>query len=220
MTRTFGQAMRSSVGTIAPCSRRRVRGLIASAARGCRRGAARRPATRAAAWLVAAPASTSRARVARGARVAAGPGDMSRAPQRRPVGDRPGSDRRLAGLASTIRRSRLRARNAGCRTPSARAAPAGSRGRARSGRIRRAAGARCSGGARAGPPRPAPPAGASACSARCRGFRGTRRSASCRANASRRIRMLHHSPTRSRLRAIGQCMSAKLLRCMVGMVRQ
>src|SRR5215469_13441629 len=34
--------------------------------------------------------------------------------------------------------------------------------------------------------------------------------------ASRRIRMLHHSPTRSRLRAIGQVIDPKLLRCMVG----
>src|SRR5690348_6774078 len=32
--------------------------------------------------------------------------------------------------------------------------------------------------------------------------------------ASRRIRMLHHSPTRSRLRAMGQVMVSKLLRCM------
>src|ERR1700736_3251034 len=31
--------------------------------------------------------------------------------------------------------------------------------------------------------------------------------------ASRRIRMLHHSPTRSRLRAIGHCIVPKLLRC-------
>src|SRR5215204_3327176 len=33
------------------------------------------------------------------------------------------------------------------------------------------------------------------------------------AKASRRMRMLHHSPTRSRLRAIGQGMAPKLLRC-------
>src|SRR5262249_37584501 len=32
--------------------------------------------------------------------------------------------------------------------------------------------------------------------------------------ASRRIRMLHHSPTRSRLRAIGHCRLPKLLCCM------
>src|SRR5690348_1161925 len=34
--------------------------------------------------------------------------------------------------------------------------------------------------------------------------------------ASRRIRMLHHSPTCSRLRAMGHCMLPKLLRCMGG----
>ena len=38
------------------------------------------------------------------------------------------------------------------------------------------------------------------------------------AKASRRISMLHHSPTCSRLRAIGQAMSAKLLRCMAGII--
>jgi hypothetical protein len=30
------------------------------------------------------------------------------------------------------------------------------------------------------------------------------------------MRMLHHSPTRSRLRAMGHCMLPKLLRCMDG----
>lgn len=34
-------------------------------------------------------------------------------------------------------------------------------------------------------------------------------------SASRMIRMLHHSPTRSRLRAMGHSASAKVLRCMV-----
>src|SRR5690348_11063470 len=37
--------------------------------------------------------------------------------------------------------------------------------------------------------------------------------------ASRRIRMLHHSPTRSSERAMGHCMVPKLLRCMGGRPR-
>src|SRR3984893_10129599 len=38
--------------------------------------------------------------------------------------------------------------------------------------------------------------------------------------ASRRMRMLHHSPTRSRLRATGHCMLPKFLRCMEGRIGQ
>src|SRR5712672_2208797 len=38
--------------------------------------------------------------------------------------------------------------------------------------------------------------------------------------ASRRINMLHHSPTRSRLRAMGQDMSLKLVRRMAGYMGQ
>ncbi len=64
-------------------------------------------------------------------------------------------------------------------------------------------------GAPAARPRPAHSAGAPGCSARCRGSSGTGRSGVSPRKASRRIRMLHHSPTRSRLRAMGHCMVPK-----------
>ena len=128
----------------------------------------------------------------------------------RPAPDRPA--RRSRHRRS--RRWRLRARSAGCPRRASPPAPGGNRGRARSAHIRRAADARCSGGARS------MPASTSASSRRVSMFGAMPRlfwNSSKRvipAKASRRIRMLHHSPTRSRLRAIGHCMSPKLLRCM------
>ena len=241
ITRMLGQAIRSRVGTIAPCSRRRVRGFIAWPGR--RRSPAPRRSHR---QLDGQAAHARTPRGARGAVAVAVAGAGRRGGQQ--------TAPRAAGAFRRRADRPLAAHDRKCGSTSSlplrRSTSIGSRGRAGRGvdQVRAAAaldrempvaegqqrhqhGAEIAAALRqqvlvarrplavAAPlehagRRPARRAGGSACSRRCRGSAGTRRTRVLPANASRRISMLHHSPTCSRLRAMGTAMSAKLLRCM------
>ena len=119
-----------------------------------------------------------------------------------------------AGSAVHGTTRRLRARNACCPMRAWPRARDGNRGRARSAHIPRGAGARCRGDVRSRPDSTRPfRRRVSMLGAMPRLFwNWSKRVRPWK--ASRRIRMLHHSPTRSRLRAMGHCISSKLFRRM------